>query len=68
MLLAVLLLTGFYALMYANSFGTSVDGGNLAYLMMAQPVALVVASFGFQLLANYIQVRRSEIPIESVPS
>ena len=68
MLLAVLLLTGFYALMYANSFGTSVDGGNLAYLMMAQPVALVVASFGFQLLANYIQLRRSEIPKESVPS
>lgn len=55
MMLAVLALTSFYALMYANSFGTHVDGGNLAYLLMAQPVALIVASFGMHLLANQIR-------------
>jgi hypothetical protein len=68
MLFSTLLLTSFYALMYANSFGTSVDGGNLAYLMMAQPVALVVASFGFQLFADYIRAHQSPNTIKSVPS
>lgn len=55
MLASVFVFTFFYAVMYANSFGTAVDGGNLAYLLMVQPVAIGVALVGIHLA--FIQFR-----------
>ena len=60
MLAAVLVLTSFYSVMYVNSFGTSVDGGNLAYLMMVQPLAICVACIGFHFAFHQIRLRNRE--------
>jgi hypothetical protein len=49
MLLSVVGISFLNSLMFANSFGRSADGGNLAYLLMVQPLAIGISAVGLEM-------------------
>jgi hypothetical protein len=49
MLLSVIGISFLNSLMFTNSFGRSADGGNLAYLLMVQPLAIGISAVGLEM-------------------
>ncbi len=52
MLLSVFAILLLNSLMFANSFGRNADGGNLAYLLMVQPLVIGVSAVGLEMFST----------------